>query len=321
MTTVLLPTAARPALLRKALQSVAAQTAVARIDRIYVSENAGDRGSQAVCNEFPQLPITYIFRDPPLTPLGHAQVVMKECLQGDITCILHDDDWWLPEHLESALAALEVHPDASAYGANIILTDETNATVSECSSFPWFGANYPEPTSLWRLSHSNVLLASFLGLVVHYSALVVRTTALARSAYVYDLDNPFDNDRMILFALSQHGPVLFNSKMTVGVRVHQNRETSQFVDRERCRRMAQTTRWMVESSRKPWALLAGLFVQRLTRCPNEESRKHFIREAVLRPWCLPEMAQHLDRALDKEFFAMYDQARSAFTGEAPQDER
>jgi hypothetical protein len=306
-------------MLRMALQSVADQTAVAKISRIFVSENGADWSSQLVCQEFPQLPIIYAFREPALKPLEHAQVLMKECLQGDITCILHDDDWWMPHHLEDALAALEAHPEASAYGANFIFYQESNL-VQRYDLTAWFGANYPPPSPVWHMSHANVLLASLFGLIVHYSSLVTRTAALAQSAFIYDLDNPFDNDRMILFALSRHGPVLFNPEIAVVVRHHNVRETSLFSQGERCRKMAQTTEWMVNSSLKSWSLVAAAFAKRLASCPDDKKKIDLIRIATTRTWCLPEIARHLDRTQDKEFFSMYDQARMTFGGEPPQDD-
>jgi len=134
---------------------------------------------------------------------------MREYLQGDLTCILHDDDWWLPNHVEDAMTALADHPDASVYGADHILHEnDVLMTHLTCSLMAWMAANYPLPSSVWRISHINVLLASLLNFIVHYSSMVARTEALRQAAYVYDLDNPYDNDRMILFALSRLGPVL-----------------------------------------------------------------------------------------------------------------
>jgi len=322
--TVLLPTVARASLLRLALQSVASQTALAKISRIFVSENGGDRASEAVCREFPHLPITYIFRDPALPPLEHAQVLMKECLEGEFIAILHDDDWWLPNHMEDALAAFEAGPDASVYGANRVMYDEAESRLSDrnCELFPWFAANYPHPSPLWRIAHADILLGSLLGLVVHYSTLVARAEALRQSAFVYDLGNPFDNDRMILFALSQRGPVLFGTRFSAGIRLHRGRETARVEWEKQCQRMAQTTEWMVASgSDSSWVQVAAAFAQRVAQCPDDKIKVDLIREATIRPWCLPELARHLDRTQDKDFFAMYDRARHTFAGKTPQDDR
>ncbi len=322
MLTVLIPTTARSAMLRQALQSVADQTARDKISRVFVSENAGDRGSQEVCAEFPQLPITYLFREPALPPLGHAQALMKECLQSEFTAILHDDDWWLPGHVEAALLALEAHPDASVYGANYVgfQNDELMQNLDH-GLVAWVAANYPVAAQLWRISASNVLLGSLLNFFVHYSSMVIRTEALRQSAYVYELGNPYDNDRMILFALSRVGAVLFNHQVHAVVRAHAERETARFKVEERNQRMRQTTEWMVASGLKPWSMIASALTQRLGVCPSDEIKIQLLRHATVSEWCLPEIARHLDRNKDTEFFAMYDRARQTFAGEKPGPDR
>ena len=106
MVTIIIPTASRPGMLRTALESVANQTAVSRIGQIFVSENGGSRDSEIVCARFPSLPITYQYREPTTPPLEHMQILMRECLHGELTAFLHDDDWWTPTHLASALAGI-----------------------------------------------------------------------------------------------------------------------------------------------------------------------------------------------------------------------
>jgi glycosyltransferase involved in cell wall biosynthesis len=319
--TVLIPTASRPTLLRVALQSVAEQKAVAKVERVIVSENGSDPASRSVCGEFPQLPITYVYREPAVTPFEHGRILMREWLQGDITCILHDDDWWLPNHLDSALAALESDPEAAAYGTSFIIFKDNETLLERYDLTAWFGANYPASSTVWRLSASNVLLASLFGLVVHYSSLVARTSALIKSAFIYDLDNPFDNDRMLLFALSRQGSILFNPEVAVVVLHHEARDTSRFAQEERSRRMAQTTEWMINSGLKPWSLIASSFAKRLAGCPDQEQKIDLIRIATLRPWCLPELARQLSRAQDVEFFAMYDRACEMFGAAPAQEDR
>jgi hypothetical protein len=309
-------------MLVEALHSIAGQTAVGKIDRIIVSENGGDRASQAVCAQFPQLPITYLFREPAVGPVEHAQLLMKECLHGEFTAILHDDDAWLPNHLANALAALEAYPDASVFGANLVMLENgVLLTGLSWDLLARFAANFAAPAPCWRLSHTNILLASLLNYIVHYSSMVARTDALRQSAYVYDLGNPYDNDRMIIFALSRCGPVLFHPEVSVVVRVHGNRETVRFGHDERTRHMCQTTEWMVAQGVKSWSAIAAAFAQRVTGCPDAELKIKFLRDATTREWCLPEIARHLDRGTEKDFFAMYDRARETFAGEKPRDER
>ena len=292
MLTLLLPTAARPAMLRTALASVASQSALSKITRIIVSENGGARESEAVCAEFPTLPISYFFCSPALTPLEHGRVLMRDFLQGEFTAILHDDDWWSPNHLANALAALEAHPDGAVYGSgHFVVSGESSMLNCSGNLFPWFGANFPEFAPVWRLSRLNVLMAELLGTVAHYSTLVVRTGALRESAYVYDLDNTFDNDRMLLFALSKFGPLLFNPTPDVFVRNHGVQDCFLFNDEAQQRHMCGTTRWMIESSGKSFDLIANTFARRMAKCP--EAAVHTLKALAMKEWCVPELKRHL----------------------------
>lgn len=291
MLTVLLPTAKRPALLRTALQSVAAQTARAMIARVVVSENGGDRASEAVCAEFPQLPITYVFRSPTTNPLEHGRLLLNEYPDAACTAILHDDDWWTPVHLGNALAALEENPDAAAYGTgHFVVSAESSMLNCSGNLFPWFGANYAAYAPYWKLSRLNVLLGELLGTVAHYSTLVARTDALREASSVFDTGNVFDNDRMIVFALSQAGPLLFNPTPEAFVRNHGVQDTYLFPDADRARHMCATTRWLVESSGKSWDAIVHNFSKRMAQCPAHAMPT--LRALAKMEWCLPEMQRN-----------------------------
>lgn len=292
MLTVLIPTAARPAMLRTALASVASQSAVDQISQVIVSENGGSRESEAVCTEFPALPITYLFRSPAMSPLDHGRLLMSDGPQDELTAVLHDDDWWGPAHLANALAALETDRDASVYGSgHFVVSGESSMLNCSGNLFPWFGANYPVFAPVWRLSRLNVLLAELLGTIAHYSTMVIRTEALRKSTYVYELGNPFDNDRMLLFALSKSGPVLFNPTPGAFVRNHGVQDCFLFSDDARQKHMCGTTRWMIESSGKSFDLIANTFAQRMAKCP--EAAVATLQALALREWCVPELKRHL----------------------------
>jgi glycosyltransferase involved in cell wall biosynthesis len=291
MVTILLPTANRPQMLRTALQSIADQTARGQIDRIYVSENGGCRESEAVCAEFPTLPIAYRFREP-TPPLRHAQLLMCDCLENELTAFLHDDDWWTPSHLERAIVELEARPEAAAYGTgHFVVSGESSMLNCSGNLFPWFGAGYASYQRVWELSRLNVLMAELLGTMAHYSTLVARTEALRKSAYVYDLDNPFDNDRMLLFALSTHGPFLFNPVPQAFVRNHGNQDCFAFDGEARIRHMCRTTWWMVQTSGKSWDLIARSFARRMAMCPPDAI--HTLKALALKEWCVPEMTRNV----------------------------
>jgi glycosyltransferase involved in cell wall biosynthesis len=292
--TIIIPTASRPQMLRTALTSIASQTAVDKIKRVVVSENGGDRESQAVCAEFPALPITYIFRETTTPPLQHMQILMRDCLQGELTAFLHDDDWWTPTHLANAIEHLKKNPDAGAYGAShFVVSGESSMLNCSGNLFPWFGANYSPFKPVWELSRMNVLMAELLGTVAHYSTLVMRTEVLRKATYVYDLNNPFDNDRMLIFALSTFATVLFNPISQAFVRNHAVQDCSSFNDQSRIDHMCETTRWMVQSSGKTWEVVAGNFEKRMALCP--ESARPTLRTLANRAWCLPELNRNRAR--------------------------
>jgi glycosyltransferase involved in cell wall biosynthesis len=294
MINIIIPTASRPTMLRTALQSIAAQTAVEEIDQVLVSENGGDRQSEEVCREFPGLPITYIYREQPVPVLEHGRILARDHLQSKFTAYLHDDDWWAPTHLALALASLESHPNASASGAGHFVVSGESAMLN-CSGnlFPWFGSHYAPMTAPapWELTRANVLMAQLLGTIAHYSTLVIRTAALRNAAYVFDLGNPFDTDRMLLFALAEFGPILFHPTPQAFIRNHGAQDCFAFDAQSRIHHMCATTRWMVETNGKSWDIIAKSFAKRMAICPPEAHPT--LKALAAMEWCLPELSRHL----------------------------
>jgi glycosyltransferase involved in cell wall biosynthesis len=290
MISIILPTASRPSMLRTALESVANQTAVEKIGRIFVSENGGCRESEAICKEFPALPIKYTFRVP-ATPMEHAKILMRECLHGELIAFLHDDDWWTPSHLSHALQNLETHPQAAVYGSShFVVSGESSMLNCSGNLFPWFGANYAPFKPVWEISRLNVLMAQLLGTISHYSTLVVRTELMKKAAYVYDLDNPFDNDRMLIFALSVFGSLLYNPVPDAFVRNHPVQDCLTFDNDARFKHMCGTTRWMVETSGRPWEVISNSFFKRMAMCPPEALGT--LKKLALEEWCIPELVRN-----------------------------
>jgi hypothetical protein len=292
MLTVLLPTAARPEMLRTALRSVAEQTAVEKIARVIVSENGGARDSESVCAEFSALPIQYLFRSPALTPLEHGRLLLQSAPGTDYTAVLHDDDWWTPHHLADAFAALDANPEASACGAGHFVVAGESAML-DCSGnlFPWFAAGFPAHAAWWKISRLNVLLGELLGTLAHYSTLVMRSAALRHAAHIFDLGNTFDNDRMLVFALAGAGPFLFRPLPGAFVRNHGAQDCFQFDQEARQRHMRATSRWMVETSGKSWDVISEQFLRRMRHCPA--SAVGSLNALALKEWCVPEIQRNL----------------------------
>jgi glycosyltransferase involved in cell wall biosynthesis len=292
MINLIIPTASRPAMLQTALQSVANQTAVEQIDQVLVSENGGDRESQDVCREFSHLPITYIFRTEPISAMEHGRILIKDCLQSELTAFLHDDDWWNPTHLARAIEELEAHPNAGAYAAgHFVVSGESSMLNCSGNLFPWFGSSYAPLTKTWELSRMNVLMAELLGTMAHYSTLVARTEILRQAAYIFDLKNAFDNDRMLVFALSTFASFVFNPVPEGFVRNHGVQDCFTFEEKKRDDHMCATTRWMVETSGKSWDVVAKSFAKRMALCPTDAV--HTLKALSLKEWCVPELLRHL----------------------------
>ena len=76
--TVVITTIGRPDFLRTALQSVRNQVNRDVIGEVVVSENKGDRRTEQVVREFPDLPIRYLFREPSLPIVEHLFSTVRE---------------------------------------------------------------------------------------------------------------------------------------------------------------------------------------------------------------------------------------------------
>jgi glycosyltransferase involved in cell wall biosynthesis len=295
MISILIPTAGRPEMLRTALQSLAGQTALARIGRVFVSENGNDRRSEEICAAFPSLPITYLFRNP-TSAMEHGRILFREAHENEYTAVLHDDDWWCPEHLQRAFDHLGANPDAVAYNCGHYIVENENSLLNcDNNLFAWFGSNYRGHMAPWVLSKSDVLLALLLGTMSHYSTLVVRAECFRSASQVFDLGNPFDNDRMLTFALSNLGPIIFNPTPGVFVRRHQGQDFRSFPSATAIGYMRKTTEWMIAGSGKPWLAVAKAFRNRLASCPAAATNT--LVQAAMNPWCLPELAKHVDGLL------------------------
>ena len=266
--TVLIPTAGRPAMLRTALRSVAAQTARPEIAEVIVSENAGDPASGDVCREFPDLPISYRRREPPIPREQHLDLVLSET-RTPMAALLFDDDWWAPDHLAWSIRRLEDHPEASAsLGAGFNTWGEKEQpTVIESYLF-WFGAKTPEYWGIWLLDRTAVAIASLGNTPGIYSSLVAPTAIFHRAVKTTgSLGNTFDTDRMLFFELSRHGRLLFDPMPRVFIRLHFAAHHRAFSVATRQEHLAKTTEWILDRCKEERIDLAMELAQRDRNAP------------------------------------------------------
>ena len=154
---------------------MATQTALSKVAEVVVIENLSNRESETVCQEFPQLPIRYFFRDPPLPPNIESVRDAVTKIHYDHIAILFDDDWWMEHHLEHAINAIESHPDAVAfYCPCICTTGEVGYLTKVLGSFiPWFAASEPLVNHCWHLNLSDLLVASQIETDFHFSSMEI----------------------------------------------------------------------------------------------------------------------------------------------------
>jgi glycosyltransferase involved in cell wall biosynthesis len=242
---VLIPTCRRPVFLRNALRSVQEQTAPASILEVVVVENGGQRESQRVCSEFPDLPIRYIFREPPLLPEHSGRDLFMKA-KGERVAVLFDDDWWDRSHLEAALKAFERHPIASAYYCSAFQVASESGWLQEVmgSFIAWFACSTPLSDGLQILSLTDMVVASLFGTGFFYPCLVANSDHLRQCLGVYDYGNPYDTDRMLSVELAKHGPVIFDRTPAVFFRKHGDQED------QRLHREGKAQPWFDDSTRR-----------------------------------------------------------------------
>jgi len=282
--TVVIPTAGRAHLLRDALASIARQTALRRVSCIHVSENAGYPESEMVCREFPELPIHYTLRAPPLTSAAHFVALFKE-VETPFTAMLHDDDWWAPHHLEAAMAGLENDASSSACYSGFFEPHGSSAPLyCENNLMCWAAAGFPPLAGTWTLPLIQTALASLPGTPLRYSTLVARSAALKASTHIFDLGNPFDSDRMLGIALSLHGNVVYQPVPSTFIRLHSGQDARNYDDAATYRHMHCTTRWMLDLVRRQGGDMQTLLAERIATCPPIQKAE--LLQRLRRPVCI-----------------------------------
>jgi hypothetical protein len=292
MITVIIPTFRRPDLLRTALASVARQSRLDLVTRVVVSENGGCRLSEAICREFPEVPVEYVFQDPLLSTSEHAQQLMTQFVGDSFTAVLHDDDWWRDEHLAWAVRGFESYPDAVMYAAAYYhVQDERSLITHAGSPCCWFGMEYAPLSDFWLLNREAVFQAALLHTPVVFSSTVVRSEPLRRAGGIFELGNPYDVDRMLLARLAASGPLIFRPYPETFRRHHAGQDVRRFTADQATLQMSITTRWILsEWGPDPQVLTEGLN-RRLTACPPSAHSR--LAEDLFAPWCLPTLGETL----------------------------
>ena len=246
MVTVLISTADRPAFLRTALASVARQTARARIAKVVVSETAFGTQSEGVCAEFTTLPLVFLFQDPPLDSLSRLPTLLAEAETPHVA-ILHDDDWWHPDHLANGLRCLDEGGPEATYWCSYFRVSGESSWLSHWSSSLWLGSGYQPLTEIWKLDLKQNILGCICCTPCHYSSLITNTrTLMGCCDAVTAQKNIFDNDRIIVTELAKRGITYFNPIPEVFIRYHNLTDTLNFSLSTRAAWFEATTNYLLD---------------------------------------------------------------------------
>jgi hypothetical protein len=235
-------------MLQEALKSVAEQTALSVIDRVLVSENGSCRDSEKVCAEFKQLPIHYVYQDPPLPALYHFQSILP-LIRTSYIAILHDDDWWGAEHLEKSYEILESDQVITVF-SNFAEAESPRHmfTLSYKSFRVWAFTGRDFSQEYIKLQPEENFLCSLWDTSYHYSTCVGKTEFIAAGVEeIVRSGNSYDNDRTFAIFLGEQGSLAYVPAITSYVRVHQGQDSAREAyqkNDEGWKLKAQTTKWI-----------------------------------------------------------------------------
>lgn len=217
-------------MLRTALASIAAQTAIGQVKQVLVIENGLDKRSEGICEEFPSLPIDYIYREVPIPPGYDSIADAMRYINQDYLAILFDDDWWIENHLERGLYSLTFSHQivASFGGCAWIEAEDRHITGTFSQEGIWMSAACAPREDRWVLGLAEMLTSSILSTCLHFSSLMVRRDAWETSLDIIKDGNPYDTDRLIAVRLSAIGKVAVDRIPSVLIRRHSTQECDRY---------------------------------------------------------------------------------------------
>lgn len=308
--TVVIPTTDRPNYLRTALQSVAAQTAVARIGHVIVSQNASGVETRAVAESFAErLPIRFVQRSTPGPGLQHFAQLMRELPDDGLVAMLHDDDWWQEDHLARAMYALETTEAIAHFSGHYFVSAESSPVTAEWSFRMWFGAEFPHIARNWPLSFSQMLFACLIGTPAHYSGTIAAPKIWRQAgSEMLRHENPYDNDRIFALEVAKLGPVSYSPLPTVFARLHATQDFRvQYRQGGYQARVHATTNYVIACAESTGIDVRAGLASRLDQCPAAQ------RSQLVDSFRLPEIADAIRAAdaMPSELQAQLEEPRSS----------
>jgi glycosyltransferase involved in cell wall biosynthesis len=280
MITVLIPTANRPGFLRTAIKSVQRQTALGKVTEIIVSENAGNRSSEAICKEFEGLPIRYIFRDPPVDAMHHFTLLLKEAV-NDYVAILHDDDWWSPGHIQNGVSHFATKGQLSCYySAYFMVGGERTLLHCHPTREFWVGAGFPSFETEWTLTRSDTAVACLIDVPCSYSSMIGPRELMDHAwQEVLRSGNRYDNDRTMLLEMTRLGSIVVNPTPEIFVRFHPGQDKNRSSEDKVKQFKRASVEYLLTFCTQHSLDLGKEFDRRMAAAPKGESSAVF--EAIL----------------------------------------
>ena len=124
--TAVVPTHARPQLVRETIRSIAAQEYPGRLDVVVVFDRADP--DESLVHEFPDTELRVIRNDrmPGLCGSRNTGILRA---RGDLVAFCDDDDTWLPGKLEAQVRALRAEPAAELVATSIVVRFEGQDSI------------------------------------------------------------------------------------------------------------------------------------------------------------------------------------------------
>lgn len=225
MLTVVIQTCNRPLMLRDALISIAGQTKSSCIEKVIVSENGGNYESRSVCSSFSSLPIDYLFQDPPLAITDHL-VSLQSRVTTPLTALLHDDDWWLPDHIEASLLALQATKSIACFANHSEAGSPLHPLTSSYKAPRiWAATGFDFSRDHIAMSYVQNFLVCLLDSTYHFSTCVGDTKPFQLAISKAISNNAYDCDRTFPIFLGELGSIVYNPNVSTVIRIHPTQDS------------------------------------------------------------------------------------------------
>ncbi len=203
LVSVVIPTHDRPDLLRRALESVFAQT-LSEFEIIVVDDGDEAVGAGEVVRSFGDERVRYVRQTKPHSGAPAARNRGAREARTEFIAFLDDDDEWLPEKLSLQAVALSDNPDAAAAFTGIALYDERGNLIGE---------RWPEESGVVRVFERTLLHP-----YIWTSALMVRASVF-HAVGGFDEAFPKNQEWDLTLRLSKEHSFIAINKLLTNVHV------------------------------------------------------------------------------------------------------